>query len=200
MRKQFLGLINAFSIFTAGYFARELPVWAIASILFPMFLINMMFFNKMIWKTEAMIDPLTECGNRRSFDRSMTRYWNTSMCAITIDVDNFKHINDTFGHTAGDDVLKQVGRILKSQVKETVYRYGGEEFVVLLPDVDIYVAHLIANRLCAAVSQNVSILKESVTISVGVASGHGAMEALKRSDKAMYEAKEAGKNQVCSIG
>jgi len=129
---------------------------------------------------------------------------------ILIDIDFFKKFNDTYGHQAGDAVLKQVAQTLKKNVRSTdvVCRYGGEEMSIILSNTDNDEAIITAQKICQAVAKRpfkLSADQEShVTISMGVATypkdGTTPAELIERSDKGMYAAKENGRNQVGLVG
>lgn len=159
---------------------------------------------------DARHDVLTGVGNRlrlvedlRVLSGRMERYGHGS-CVALLDVDHFKAYNDTAGHLAGDDVLRAVAGALRATIRsgDTLYRYGGEEFLVLLPEQTLERAALAAERLRAAV-EALGIAHPNggvVTVSVGVAQPTectGAPEALlELADQALYRAKEAGRNRV----
>ena len=128
---------------------------------------------------------------------------------IIVDIDFFKKVNDTYGHAAGDEVLRTVAGIIKQALRESDIpsRYGGEEFAVLLPFTHIEEAKIVGERLRKAVESapipinqdNENAMNINVTISMGLAEFNGTEtgEALfERADKALYEAKENGRNQV----
>ena len=117
-----------------------------------------------------------------------------------IDVDHFKRFNDTHGHPAGDDALRAVAAIIGRQVRkdDVAYRYGGEEFCVLLPDTDAASAAVVAERIRRAIETAELPVNAKVTASVGVAAG-AAEEItgmLDRADGALYDAKDAGRNRI----
>jgi diguanylate cyclase (GGDEF)-like protein len=157
---------------------------------------------------EAAKDPLTGLRNRRRFVDDLTTRLDLAATAgqplslVLLDVDHFKAINDTYGHAVGDDVLVAVARALGAHARpEDLVRYGGEEFVVILPQLDTASAHARAEalrRACAEIPFAVEGLR--VTISAGVATSpdHGSTpdELLLRADRALYEAKEGGRDQV----
>ncbi len=160
----------------------------------------------------AITDGLTGLFDRREFDRILadelrrgTRYGTVVSLAIG-DVDHFKKFNDTYGHQAGDDVLKSVARTLRATVRDVdrVFRFGGEEFVLLLPESDAAGALQTAERVRAAVEESVVVLADGararVSISIGVATYpvHGATpeSLLKNADAALYESKAKGRNRV----
>ncbi|MCY1375509.1 putative diguanylate cyclase DgcT [compost metagenome] len=121
------------------------------------------------------------------------------------DIDHFKKVNDSHGHPAGDKVIQAVAEVMREQVRDTDYagRYGGEEFVVLLPDVDSAAATLFAERLRRRI-ESLLVTYEGqgipFTISLGVADlsepAEDYQQLIERADQALYAAKEAGRNQV----
>ena len=121
------------------------------------------------------------------------------------DVDNFKHINDTYGHRAGDAVLRTVARIMQTKCRQTdvAARYGGEEFVVMLTGAGEREAVDIAEKIRAAVANKRFKFRDKtrrVTISLGIAGFSGRdhkEELIEKADKALYRAKREGKNRVC---
>lgn len=161
---------------------------------------------------QATRDALTGLYNRREATRLLNeelaraRRYQRSMALLWVDFDHFKDINDTHGHAAGDAVLKSVGRLLLDSVRgvDIVGRYGGEEFAIVLPEMDVQGAEDTAERLRLAVSQTPHTLADgtriSLTISVGVAvyplHGQDADSLCAAADKAMYRAKERGRNCV----
>lgn len=159
----------------------------------------------------AITDELTSLYNRRQFfvlsehALSHARHTGHLISVIMLDMDHFKQINDTHGHACGDYVLQAMAERFKGGLRETdiLGRYGGEEFVVLLPDTDVAAAYTIAERLRADVEQTPIQADElllRVTISIGIASAAGGMltltELLARADYALYEAKRGGRNRV----
>jgi diguanylate cyclase (GGDEF)-like protein/PAS domain S-box-containing protein/putative nucleotidyltransferase with HDIG domain len=154
----------------------------------------------------ATLDPLTACLNRRSFFEQFEVHWSTSrrynfpISCVMIDVDHFKQVNDKLGHASGDDVLARIANALRKSVRDcdAICRYGGEEFCVLLPHVDIDNAHLASERFRNAVME-LEFDKFDITISLGVsASTLGAgdpQELLQQADKSLYLAKHNGRNQ-----
>lgn len=154
----------------------------------------------------ANLDDLTGLRNRRSIlntasilDRSEAHTGSLSL--LMIDIDHFKTINDRFGHQVGDDMLRLVSGVLRTQVRTTdiVGRYGGEEFLVLMPDTGPEGALLVAEKVRRAVAEKV-IQPVPVTISIGVATTSEndvtLDRTLSRADAALYAAKEAGRNRV----
>lgn len=163
----------------------------------------------------AIVDGLTGLNNRRYldnhlkilFDRAAVRGRPISICMT--DIDRFKLVNDTYGHDVGDEVLREFAARIRSTVRgaDLACRYGGEEFVVVMPDTPIELAASVAERLRTIVEDKPfyvrSIDRElSITASLGIASGSGAFgtpdELLRQADRALYEAKHAGRNCVVS--
>lgn len=157
----------------------------------------------------AQIDALTFLFNRRMIVRELQdevlraeRYNNTLSISI-IDVDKFKLVNDTYGHPVGDEVLKQVACQLRDHIRhpDTVGRYGGEEFLILLPNSDAKAATEQAVRLGKEIREMVVTIKEhelKVTVSIGIAQFKAGVDTwdtlLNRADNAMYEAKNNGRD------
>ena len=157
----------------------------------------------------AMTDSLTALCNRRRLDDDLavcTTKQLQPVGVLMVDVDNFKMVNDLQGHAAGDRVLQHVGAILAKHVRPTdvAYRYGGEEFCVLLPDATEADAFGVAERIREATSALRIPGVEPITVSVGVAIGTGAevQQTLERADAAMYGAKRDGRDRVAlaSVG
>ena len=158
----------------------------------------------------ATVDDLTGLYNRRYFDLRLheeverARRFTTNFALIMIDIDDFKHINDTYGHLLGDKVLQELSSLLQKELRtiDVVSRYGGEEFVAILPGAERSSAQLAADRLGkAAESYSFTQEKLHLTVSIGVAvfPKHGTQpdELIDKADKAMYCAKSQGKNRFC---
>ncbi len=159
----------------------------------------------------SRIDPLTGLMNRRSFTVSAIRFlqlairYNKPLSAAMLDIDFFKKVNDTYGHAMGDDVLKSVAKTCEGLIRRSdiVGRFGGEEFCFLFPETAVESASLLAERIRVAIS---SLTFESegqnfqVTASIGLAELHGEADSLEtmlsRSDEALYQAKESGRDRV----
>ncbi len=160
-------------------------------------------------------DPITGLFNRRRFDEELERElasaqrYSTGGAVLALDLDNFKYVNDTLGHSAGDEMIVCVAELLRGRLRETdiVARLGGDEFAVILPHVDERQARRVAGDLLGAIRSEaiVSTAKGSrrTTASVGIAlfpadlHGLAAEELLVEADIAMYDAKEAGRDQAC---
>ncbi|MEH6343770.1 MAG: diguanylate cyclase [Bermanella sp.] len=159
----------------------------------------------------ATTDPLTELLNRRHFyelsDRELDRSQRlkSPLSFVMLDIDFFKKVNDQFGHLVGDTVLIILAKLLKEHLRsvDLCCRYGGEEFVICLPDTNREGARDVAERIRIAVSQESILASEDselfISVSLGVATGleNEKVEAiLKRADVALYKAKDAGRNQT----
>lgn len=159
----------------------------------------------------ALVDSLTGLYNRRYFETHLQKLIaknkaaNKKFGVLIMDIDHFKKINDTYGHTVGDEILKIYGERLQYNIRgfDMVARFGGEEFVVLLPDVSDETAYHVGERLRRSISDtpfvcNVPDGQLTVTASIGgaiiEAGEHTIAEVLDRADKALYEAKESGRN------
>jgi len=153
-------------------------------------------------------DFLTGLLNRRHFEHELAREteraarYGISGAVLLIDLDNFKNVNDAFGHRAGDDVLRGVAGLLKHRLRQTdvVARLGGDEFAALLTQTDADRVQIVADEVVKALSRETAVLADQsihITASVGVAMFDGLtdVEALAYADLAMYEAKEAGRNR-----
>ena len=161
---------------------------------------------------QANTDELTNIFNRREFIRisefEMNKSFSnqTPLGIILLDIDHFKSINDQYGHTVGDQVLRSVAACLQSGIRDedVLGRYGGEEFAILLPGAGPQTSLLIAERLQTALMSNqIELGKEKliVTASFGVFSmivneNTAINDLLKNADKALYQAKEGGRNRV----
>ncbi len=158
-------------------------------------------------KDLTLKDPLTGIANRRYLDMELkkslhlSKRTNSPFSLIMIDIDFFKKYNDTYGHVAGDNLLKDISKVFQKALRETdiVGRYGGEEFLALLPDTDLLGARNVAERIRKAV-----MAKTGVTVSLGVASLQKETgdwkEILIMADTALYRAKENGRNRTEGIG
>jgi diguanylate cyclase (GGDEF)-like protein/PAS domain S-box-containing protein len=160
----------------------------------------------------ATLDELTGIGNRRAFNQAMARVANPRLepprvvSVMMLDVDHFKRYNDLYGHLPGDECLKTIARTIAGSVRRDVDfagRYGGEEFVVLMPRTDAAGAEIVARKIQKAIHalaiRHEGSLSEVVTVSIGLASGvmgHGTNSELllKRADHALYLAKTTGRN------
>ncbi len=161
----------------------------------------------------AVTDPLTGLYNRRYLDNHLNVLFNRSMArgrplsVLITDIDRFKQVNDTYGHDGGDEVLREFANRVRSTIRgaDLACRYGGEEFVVVMPDTSPEIAATVAERLRAAIESAPFMLKHSgealnVTASFGIASRIASVltpdQLMKQADLALYEAKNTGRNRV----
>lgn len=163
----------------------------------------------------ASVDELTGLFNRRYFEEffarefSRCRRYKRPMTCIILDIDHFKKVNDTYGHLQGDSILRELGERLLNLLRgsDVAVRYGGEEFVVLLPETGLYAARIAAEKIRRAVAADPFHYKPnqglSVTVSLGIAAFDGnrgaetPQDLLKRADDMLYKAKESGRNRCC---
>ncbi|WP_223527041.1 sensor domain-containing diguanylate cyclase [Pseudomonas sp. BF-B-26] len=160
----------------------------------------------------AQTDELTGLKSRRAFFEHAQQLYNEcetnrlGLCVVMLDMDHFKHINDTYGHQVGDQVLRQMGEVISSSFRATDIhgRLGGEEFAVLLPDTSIEAAVEIAEQLIQTIAGLMIEPVHCITASLGVAStdaGDKDLHSLmNNADKALYRAKALGRNQVAVAG
>ena len=161
-------------------------------------------------ETMALIDPLTRMANRRYIEmhlrnrlEEMHRYGWT-FCVLFVDIDDFKRVNDTYGHDAGDKVLKIVGRTLSGNARpfDIFGRWGGEEFVAIVENVSYKTLPMIANRFRLLVENSyLSVGDRKIRVSVSVGATVARLEdtvetLLRRADRLMYQSKKAGKNRL----
>jgi diguanylate cyclase (GGDEF)-like protein len=163
---------------------------------------------------QSLSDPLTGLANRRFFHeiflREMRRSQrsNQPVSLVLVDIDFFKGVNDTYGHNVGDEVLEQVAGIMLANVRATdfVVRYGGEEFIVLLPETRLADAHQVAEKLRKTIGDTIleSTSRQGITLKVTVSAGVAAFpidgqngdDVILKADRAMYQAKTMGRNRV----
>ncbi|MFM0501407.1 GGDEF domain-containing protein [Paraburkholderia caffeinilytica] len=166
----------------------------------------------------ALTDALTHAANRRCFDQTLALEWNRAarnalpLGLLLIDIDHFKKLNDRYGHPAGDRCLVAVASALQTALPRSgdlLARYGGEEFAAILPATDEDGARRVAAKMLAAVSsmqiRNETSLGDFVTVSIGIAvfgsAGTGSVhQIVEAADRALYRAKEHGRNRIESIG
>lgn len=161
-------------------------------------------------KKQAETDPLTNLINRRGAQKFLERYYTKSRsggkcCVLIGDVDFFKNVNDTLGHKAGDTVLTGIAEVMQSNMRkhDKAVRWGGEEFLIVLPETAIEDAKKLAERVRTQVQESVFYYEESrinVTISIGIAqfepTDFNYEPAIARADSGLYKAKKLGRNQV----
>lgn len=154
-------------------------------------------------------DVLTKLPNREAYERRIAielervRRYDSKFCLVVADVDYFKQVNDSYGHLAGDKVLKVLAKTMRRRLRlaDFIARYGGEEFVILLPETDAKAALVLMNEICMQIRDCPFHFKSkplNITISLGIAQvteGDDARELFARADKAMYKAKQQGRDR-----
>jgi two-component system, cell cycle response regulator len=168
-------------------------------------------YHEEIYRLTTM-DGLTQINNKRYFletlEREISRShrYGRNLSLIMFDIDHFKDVNDTYGHLAGDYVLKRLASVIKARIRreDIMARYGGEEFAIILPEIDQQNARAFADKIHKLVQETEFIFEETIipiTISVGVATSHAdiaqPLDLVKISDDNLYEAKRTGRNRVC---
>lgn len=169
---------------------------------------NIKLFEKI--QHQATTDGLTGLANHKRFyeilERELWRYrrYGGQISLIMVDIDNLKKTNDTYGHHAGDKVIRQISKKIKECIRkiDTAARYGGDEFTVILPNTPLADARVVAERMVEAVANSpITWKKEEIDLSISVGLGEydaesTAEDITRRSDEALYTAKQAGKNTV----
>lgn len=164
----------------------------------------------------SLIDELSGLYNQRHFyntlELTIKRYLRkgtdgvpADFSLILMDIDNFKHVNDTFGHVIGDTAIRYVSGLIMANtlVSDTSFRYGGDEYAVIMPDTELASARELAERLRRTIEQNPLLISDKrieLTLSMGVISFDGdisAAEMVRKADLKLYQAKREGRNRVC---
>lgn len=166
--------------------------------------------SRALWERLAVTDTMTEIANHRAFQERLreeiarAQRYNYPFILLMLDVDDFKPYNDTFGHPAGDQVLREIAAVMRETVREgdLVARYGGEEFAALLPQTDAKHGRIVAERVREAVQRH-RFAHRTVTLSIGAAEfpvdGGEAEKLIVSADQALYSAKRGGRNRVVFI-
>lgn len=162
-------------------------------------------------ESEVMRDPLTGAFNRRYLENMLrmatAKPSRQPLSAMLIDIDHFKRINDTYGHLTGDRVLTQVCAVIKgnSRTTDIVVRYGGEEFIVVSPGSDLDAVTILGNRILRQIAAHAIALPDGAVLHVTASIGAAALAPdedpnafIARADQALYAAKHAGRNRLCS--
>lgn len=208
---EFLGCISLNSDQPNAFDAQDLQFFSVIGYQMAATLKHFQRFSSI--KNMAIFDTLTDLYNRRYVEERLvveaqkSFYGGIPLSLIMIDIDHFKKVNDTFGHTAGDKVLQGIASLLKTSVrkKDTVARYGGEEFILILPEAGLEEASMTAERIRRLVEKtsfeagNVHL---HLTVSLGISNfpthrPKSKEELVEMADKALYEAKWGGRNRVC---
>lgn len=165
--------------------------------------------EKTEYEKSSKEDPLTGCLNRAGFSSILMREQenlvknDSPVSFVILDIDHFKHINDQYGHSVGDEVLVYLCKLIQSKIRNTdaLVRWGGEEFVILCSDTPIQNAQFLAEKLRMAIENTQLIKQQQVTCSFGIAemvAGEDPKRLFERADKALYASKENGRNRVTS--
>lgn len=191
------------------FLALELYISATATLVFSYVFADRMRKQQQQLKELATLDPLTGAGNRRAMEQSLLdiitmqrRDSSRPATLILMDLDKFKIINDSLGHAKGDDMLKTFAQCVQNRIRQSdkLYRFGGEEFIVVAQNTPLRDGIMLAEQLRQCVEENPQMAAHNLTISVGTAKYHPnetAYEWIGRADKAMYQAKDMGRNHCC---
>ena len=210
-QKKVLGVINFGRCQEGGFSSNDVKMLSLVSNQVALAVTNARLYTKT--KELSVKDELTGVYNRRHFQRMLKMEWKRAvrfrrdLSVVMIDADHFKEYNDTFGHLQGDQVLKRLGKVFEKSLREvdTVARFGGEEFILLLPDTDKHGAVAVAEKLRKLIEQEEFYDDEGketrrVTISLGVATFPddvgGSEDLIDHADIALYRSKEKGRNKV----
>ncbi|WP_019027607.1 GGDEF domain-containing protein [Colwellia piezophila] len=156
----------------------------------------------------ALIDSLTSSGNRRALDLKLAEVIASqhreeySMCLILVDLDYFKEVNDDHGHAVGDQILVRICELITkhTRVLDSLYRYGGDEFIIMPLNMNIKTAKILAEKIRSIIELHEFTNNIKLTLSIGVAEykAHDTPESwISRADTALYKAKESGRNMIC---
>lgn len=201
-----LGVLNVESRRENAFPAQEVLILRTLADLLATALHNAFVFQKM--QQQSITDGLTGIKTRRFFNEALQSEWKRAsrsgrpFSVVLIDLDKFKNVNDTMGHLEGDLVLARIGRILeqKSRQSNVVARYGGDEFVILMPETGVEQAQILSERLRLWIATDTVLNERQITGSFGVATfpvhGASAEDILRIADMGMYAAKRAGGNHV----
>lgn len=214
-------LVNVLACLAAVIFAFDDPTYIVRYVAsFAMINIFLYAFSVQLEKKNdeldrmLTIDPLTRAGNRTAMDETLSRVSNlftrygTPATVIMIDLDHFKAINDTLGHSEGDKVLCRVADQIQARLRptDTLYRYGGEEFIVVAENTSLGQASFLAESIRQRIAThqgNQQQAETDLTVSIGVAQlrlDENTDSMVDRADKALYKAKSMGRNWVCFDG
>jgi diguanylate cyclase (GGDEF)-like protein len=204
-----LGVLNVESRQENAFSTQDVLIMSTLADLLATALHNTFVFQKL--QQQSITDGLTGIKTRRFFWEALTSEWKRAsrsgrpFSVVLIDLDKFKEVNDSFGHLEGDLVLARVGRLLEQRCRQSnvVARYGGDEFVILMPETGIDQAHSLAERLRLWLAQDAMLAEHHISGSFGVASfpahGFSAEDIIRVADAGMYAAKHNGGNRVSMV-
>jgi len=204
-----LGVLNVESREENAFSPQDVLIMSTLADLLATALHNAFVFQKL--QQQSITDGLTGIKTRRFFWEALSSEWKRAsrsgrpFSVVLVDLDKFKEVNDTFGHLEGDLVLARVGRLLEQRCRQSnvVARYGGDEFIILMPETSVEQAQALAERLRLWLAQDAMLAEHQITGSFGVASfpGHGfsAEDIIRVADAGMYAAKHAGGNRVSMV-
>ncbi len=204
-----LGVLNVESREENAFSSQDVLIMSTLADLLATALHNTFVFQKL--QQQSITDGLTGIKTRRFFWEALSSEWKRAsrsgrpFSVVLIDLDKFKEVNDTFGHLEGDLVLARVGRLLEQRCRQSnvVARYGGDEFVILMPETSIDQAHALAERLRLWLAQDAMLAEHHISGSFGVASfpahGFSAEDIIRVADAGMYAAKHTGGNRVSMV-
>jgi len=174
-------------------------------------------FRELVWTLEKKLrntilytDPLTNIANRHEMIPCLTQYRDRQSSSVVCmsDLDHFKQVNDTHGHTIGDQVLMTVARFFSSHLRplDIIFRYGGDEFLIVLVDVNLAMSETVVDRLRALLANQTIVVDSQYSLNMTASFGLAVLdpeldveETIARADQALYAAKEKGRNRVCSL-
>ncbi|HVP38190.1 MAG TPA: sensor domain-containing diguanylate cyclase [Candidatus Saccharimonadales bacterium] len=206
---ELIGVVNLSHSCAHAFAERDKELLILASSLAAATIEHVLHYQSV--KEMAVTDDLTSVYNRRYFQERLQQQAQLSerylhpYSLVFIDIDHFKQFNDAHGHAAGDQVLAELGRLLKrwARTSDVVVRYGGDEFVVLLPHTDLDGALLAAERLRSSIEAHPFPRRRRITVSLGVASyprdGKAREDLVHKADQALYLAKRSGRNCIQSL-
>jgi diguanylate cyclase (GGDEF)-like protein len=204
-----LGVLNVESREENAFSPQDVLIMSTLADLLATALHHAFVFQKL--QQQSITDGLTGIKTRRFFWEALSSEWKRAsrsgrpFSVVLVDLDKFKEVNDTFGHLEGDLVLARVGRLLEQRCRQSnvVARYGGDEFIILMPETSVEQAQALAERLRLWLAQDAMLAEHQITGSFGVASfpGHGfsAEDIIRVADAGMYAAKHAGGNRVSMV-
>jgi diguanylate cyclase (GGDEF)-like protein len=210
IRGEVIGVLDIESDKLDAFSARDLRLFSVFASQAAVAIENARLYDET--KALSLTDALTRIANRRHFDLMLeteirkARGYSRPLTLAMIDLDNFKSFNDRYGHMAGDKMLLHIANTLKRNTRDTdfVARYGGEEFAIIFPETNCEIAMRVSQRVRSAIERDMLLIRgigrKKLTVSIGLATypvhAEGADALIKNADKALYTAKQHGKNRV----